>query len=432
MRKIYIIIIGIFGISNMLVGQTMVMPSPTQSSATLLTGGTAHLGNGNIIENALVAFDKGKLTFVGSSGDGFDNTGYQSIDVSGKHIYPGFILPATDLGLTEVSSVRATIDNNETGQLNPNVRSIIAYNTDSELIPTMRFNGILTAQIRPVGGLISGTSSVVQLDAWNWEDALYKENDGIFMNWPSRETRQFDFTTFTVKTSPNKRYKGQISSISTLFEEAKAYDKSSKVNVNLKLAAMKHLFSGNQRLFINVNQAKDIIESVKFARNMGVKNIVVVGGSEAYLVKDFLLEENIPILLGNIHSLPRRSDDDFDMPYKMPFLLQQEGLLVGLSYRGTHNSRNLPFFAGTAAAYGLDKEKALQLITSNTAKILGIEDNLGSLEKGKDATLFVSEGDALDMRGNQLSHAFIGGRLIQLEATQQALYKKYKEKYQRE
>ncbi len=432
MNKRYISIIILFVLSYASKGQTMVIPGKKQANPILLTGGTAHLGNGTAIENAVVAFDNGKITFVGKVGDSFDNNNYKTIDITGKHVYPGFILAATDLGLTEVSSVKATIDNREVGLINPHIRSIIAYNTDSELIPTMRFNGILSAQIRPTGGLISGTSSIVQLDAWNWEDAVYHEDDGIFMNWPSRESRRFDFETFTFKTEPNKNYKSQIEQITNLFNEAVAYDKGTKNEVNLKLEAVSGLFSGKQRLFINVNRAKDIIESVKFVQEAGVKHVVVVGGSEAYLVKDFLLDQKVPILLGNIHRLPSRSDDDFDLPYRMPFILQDAGLLVGLSYRGTHNSRNLPFFAGTAAAYGGDKEKALQLITLNTAKILGVDNTIGSLEKGKDATLFVSEGDALDMRTNNLSHAFIGGRAVQLPATQQALYEKYKQKYQGE
>ncbi len=429
MNKRYIILIVALVVVSATFGQTMVKPAKSQSNPILLSGATVHIGNGTVIENAKVAFDQGKITFIGKVGDSFDDSNHQTIDVSGKHIYPGFILPATDLGLTEVSSVKATIDNRETGLMNPHIRSIIAYNTDSELIPTMRFNGILSAQIRPTGGLISGTSSIVQLDAWNWEDALYQENDGIFLNWPSREARRFDFATFTFKTEPNKNYKIRLGQLTDLFNEAMAYNQSAKEEINLKLEAITSLFDGAKQLFINVNRAKDIIESIKFAKELGVEKVVIVGGSEAYLVKDFLLDNKIPIILGNIHRLPSRSDDDFDLPYRMPSILHESGLLVGLSYRGTHNSRNLPFFAGTAAAYGLDKEQALQLITLNTAKILGIDATLGSLEIGKDATLFVSEGDALDMRSNHLTHAFIAGRSIQLPATQQALFEKYKEKY---
>ena len=432
--KKYILMLCLFaGIAFQAIGQTSVVPAKPQTIPILLTGATAHLGNGQVIENAMIGFDKGKLTVVGNAGANFDKAGYEIIDVAGKHIYPGFILPATDLGLTEVSSVKATLDNNETGLINPNVRSIIAYNTDSELIPTLRFNGILLAQIRAFGGLISGTSSIVQLDAWNWEDAIFQADDGIYLNWPNRQVRQFDFTTFTFKTSPNKNYDRHINQLTEMFTESLNYDKGGDSRkTNLKLNAMKGLMDGSKRLFISANDAKSIIESVKFARKMGVEKIVMVGAGEAYMITAFLKEENIPVILGNVHGLPQKPDDDVDLPYKMAYLLQKEGILTGLSYSGTQSSRNLPFFAGTAAIYGLGKEGALKLITSNTAKILGIDDRVGTLEVGKDATLFVSEGDALDMRGNQLLHAFINGRKIQLNATQQALYEKYKTKYEGE
>ena len=430
--KIHILLFCLLtGFVNRVNAQTMVTPAGPQETPLLLTGATAHLGNGQIIENAVIGFDKGKLTIVAKSGEAVNKSGYEIVDVTGKHIYPGFILPATDLGLAEVSSVRATLDNDETGLVNPNVRSIIAYNTDSELIPTLRFNGILIAQIRAFGGLISGTSSIVQLDAWNWEDAIFQADEGIYMNWPNRETRQFDFSTFTFKTSPNERYDQYIAELTEIFAESRNYRKGDYGNkVNLKLEAMKGLLEGGKKLYINANDAKSIIESIKFAKNMGVEKVVLVGAGEAYMIKEFLKAEDIPVILGNVHSLPRKPDDDVDLPYRMAYLLHREGILTGLAYRGTQNSRNLPFFAGTAASYGLGREEALKLITSNTAKILGIDDRVGSLEVGKDATLFVSEGDALDMRSNQLIHAFINGRKIQLDATQQALYQKYKSKYQ--
>ncbi|MDN5213833.1 amidohydrolase family protein [Fulvivirgaceae bacterium BMA12] len=433
MKRSILLIFLLAGFTNLTMAQTMVIPANPQSTPLLLVGATAHIGNGQVIQDAIIGFDQGKLTVVGDATQNFDKAGYKVINVAGKHIYPGFILPATDLGLTEVSAVKATIDNDETGSINPNVRSIIAYNTDSELIPTLRFNGILIAQVRAFGGLISGSSSIVQLDAWNWEDALFQADDGIYLNWPNREKRLFDEKTFTFKTVPNENYSPQIRQLEEIFTETLSY-KNNEQNqkANLKLMAMKGLLDGSKRLFLNVNDAKGIIEGVKFAKKMQVKNIVIVGGGEAYLIKDFLKAENLPVILGNVHSLPRREDDDVDLPYKMAYLLHQQGILTGLSYRGTQSSRNLPFFAGTTGAYGLGKEEALKLITSNTAKILGIDKRVGSLEVGKEATLFVSEGDALDMRTNRLLHAFINGRQLQLDATQQALYEKYKNKYQEE
>ncbi|MEM7510014.1 MAG: amidohydrolase, partial [Bacteroidota bacterium] len=166
--------------------QTRVVPAPAQEKPILLSGATAHLGNGEVIESAMIGFKDGKISLVTNIAAAVSVAEYEVIDVSGKHIYPGFILPVSGLGLAEVNAVRATVDNSEQGAYNPNVRSIIAYNTDSEVIPTFRFNGILMTQVTPSSGVIPGTSSIVQLDAWNWEDAVYKMDDAIHLDWPAK------------------------------------------------------------------------------------------------------------------------------------------------------------------------------------------------------------------------------------------------------
>ena len=409
-------------------------PGEPQEQPIILLGATAHLGNGEVIENAAIAFDNGKLTMVGeaSEAESMDLSAYQQVDLQGKHVYPGLILPNTDLGLKEIGAVRATVDNEEEGGLNPNVRSIISYNTDSELIPTFRFNGIVAAQIVPKSGMIPGTSSIVQLDAWNWEDAAMLTDDAVHLNWPGRYAMRFDYETYTVNRVPNEKYAEQIQTLKDLFADAQAYQPlEGNREPNLKLAAMLGLMDGRQALHLHAEEAREIVESIKFLKSQGVERIVLVGGYEAHLVSDFLKENEIPIIVDNVHRLPERPEEDVDQPYKLPAQLHQEGLLVGLCYDIGMNSRarNLPFLAGTAAAYGISKEEALMMITLNNAKILGIEDRLGSLEKDKDATLFVSSGDALDMRGNLVEHVFISGREVTLDAMQQRLYEKYKEKY---
>ena len=409
-------------------------PAPPQSQPILLWGGTAHLGTGEVIENAAIAFADGKLTSVAEAStlSDADRLAYEVIDVSGQHVYPGFILPDTDLGLVEIAAVRATVDNAEEGALNPNIRSIISFNTDSELIPTFRFNGILLAQVTPQSGLISGSSSVVQLDAWNWEDAAVATDNAIHLHWPSRYQRKFDFSTFTLKRVPNKKYEKQRRSVQTLFADAKVYEKEKQPEVvNLKLDALRALFDGSKTLYLHSNEAREILEAVLFAEKYQIPKVVLVGGSGLLAVKDFIKERNIPVVLENVHQLPDHPDSDVDLPYKLAYLLHQEGILVSLAYNEgmTARSRSLPFLAGTTVAYGLEKEEALQLITANTAQILGISDRVGTLEEGKQATLFVSEGDALDMRTNHLTYAFIDGRQITLPAMQQELYQKYKNKY---
>ena len=407
------------------------VPAKAQEKPILLEGGTAHLGNGQVIENALIAFENGKLTHVGGASSAqFNRDQYQVIPCKGKHIYPGFILPNTQLGLTEVSSVRATIDFRERGSINPNVRTLTAYNTDSEIIPTLRFNGVLMAQSTPTGGMISGTSSIFNLDGWNWEDAVFHADDGIHMNWPSRFTRRFSFATFQFETKPNKEYGETMKVLDRLFREAKAYGKTEDhEHHNLKLASMVGLFDGKQQLFIHTNNAKEMIEGIRFAQDMGIQKTVIVGGSEAWLITDFLKEHGVSIVLSDVHNLPAYPEEDIHLPFKLPAILHEKGIPFCLGYRSVANSRNLAFFAGTAAAYGLDREVALQKITLATAEILGVDDRVGSLETGKDATLFVSAGDALDMRTNRLEWAFIQGKSIQVDGRQQALFHRFQNKY---
>ncbi len=409
-------------------------PGDPQEQPIILLGATAHLGNGEVIENSAIAFENGQLTMVGTAAEAedMDLSGYEQISLQGKHVYPGFILPNTDLGLKEIGAVRATVDNEEEGALNPNVRSIISYNTDSELIPTFRYNGVLVAQIVPEGGMIPGSSSIVHMDAWNWEDAAMLTDDAIHLNWPGRMAMKFDYETYTVNRVPNERYQEQVQMLENLFADASAYGEQDAEKVdNLKLEAMQGLYDGSKALHLHAEEAREIVESIKFLKDRGVSRIVLVGGYEADMVADFLKENEIPVIVDNLHRLPERPEEDVDKPYKLPALLHNAGLLVGIGYTEGMNSRarNLPFLAGTAAAYGISKEDALKMITSNNAQILGIDDQVGTLEQGKKATLFVSGGDALDMRGNLVEHVFIDGRKVQLDAMQQRLFEKYKEKY---
>ena len=405
------------------------IPVPAQSAPILLKGGTAHLGNGQVIQNSLIGFDKGKLTVVQASAS-MDEAAYQVIDISGKHVYPGFILPNSTMGLEEVSSVKAMSDSREHGTINPNIRAAISYNTDSEFIPTMRFNGILLAETTPRGGTVSGTSSVMEMEGWNWEDAAHTLDMGLHLNWPNRTRRRFDFATFTRKSEPNKNYGKNIASLKDHFAATKAYHEAPNKVKNLKLEAMMGLFDGSKTLFLHVGAAKEIVEAVRFAQQQGVKKITVLTDEAALYVADFLKENNIPVILPQTQRVPDRSSMAIDLPYELPHLLTEAGVTVSLSHQGMQSqARNLAFYAGTAVAYGMDKEEALKTITSNTAKALGIDDRVGTLEVGKDATLFVSEGDALDYNGNILNYAFISGKMVVLPNKQQELFERFSTKY---
>ncbi|MFD0963905.1 amidohydrolase [Pseudofulvibacter geojedonensis] len=402
-------------------------PGLKQSEAITIIGATAHIGNGKVIDNSLLILENGKLSLVADAT--LTKVPYKGkvIDATGKHIYPGFIAPNATLGLVEVDAVRASNDHREIGVYNPHIRSIIAYNTESRVTETLRPNGVLQAQIVPRGGRISGTSSIVQLDAWNYEDALIKENDGIHINWP-RTFNRSGWWAEPGPTTPNKKYQEQINNLENFFTKAAHYD--SKNGVDLKLESMLGTLDGSKKIFIHLEDEKQIIDAIHFGLKHKL-NIVLVGAYDAHKTTNLLKKHNIPVLLQRVHSTPSNDDDDYDLPYKLASKLVDAGILVGLETSGDMermNSRNLPFYAGTCVGYGLDKEIAISLISLNTAKILGIDSFTGSLETGKDATLFISEGDALDMRTNKLTHAFIQGRKISLESHQTELYQRYRNK----
>lgn len=407
------------------------IPAGPQQKPMMITGATIHVGNGQTIENGTIAFENGKLTYVGTSASAsVDQSKYEVINASSKHVYPGFIITNSQLGLQEVSSVRATIDSDETGDFNPNVRSQIAFNTDSEIIPTYRFNGILLAEVTPVGGVISGTSSVMQAEGWNWEDATHTKDVAIHITWPGIQKRRFDFETFSFVNEINADYSKNVQEINNFFNDAIAYSKVSPKRTNLKMDAMQGLFAGTQTLIIHASGSKEIIEAVKFAQDKGVKRMAILSADAALKVASFLKDNSIPVIISMVHDLPARADDDVDGPYALPGLLSKAGIMVAFSHADDlARGRNLPFYAGTAIAYGMDKEEALKGLTLYPAKILGIDKVTGSLEVGKDATLFISEGDALDFRGNKVSESFIVGKRTTLNNKQQELYNRYSKKY---
>lgn len=431
--KNYLLLAALIFCTRIVYSQATIIPSKPQSKAIAIIGATIHTGDGQVIEHGYISFDKGKITGIGDARVvKFNTETTDVISASGKHVYPGFIAPITTLGLVEVASgARGTDDQGDIGEVNPHIRSIIAYNTDSKVIPTLRSNGILMAQPTPEGGLLSGQSSVVVLDGWNWEDASYKTDIGIHMNWPVLRSRGGNFGQALPAgaSDPKEVHQKALYDLDNYFNEAKAYTELDKpVALNSRFEAMKGLFNGSKKLFIHVNTARDIILAVNFSKKFNIKP-VIVGGTESYLVTGILRDNQVPVILIETQTLPDKTEDDVYLPYKLPKLLQDGGVLYSLSGAGYWRQRNLPFEAGTAVAYGLSKEQALSMISLNTAKILGIDKTSGSLETGKDATLFISGGDALDMLGNKVEAAFIQGRNISLDNLHKQLYKKYSEKY---
>jgi hypothetical protein len=434
-NKILISIILLFALILQATGQSPVV-APVQKKPVILAGGTIHTGTGDVIDNGLVAFTSGKITYVGKTSEYKGDKGAaEVIDVTGKQVYPGLIFPNTSLGLSEIGSgVEVANDKTEIGDLNPNVRAIAAYNTDSHVIPVIRSNGILLAQIVPTGTLLPGTSSVVQLDAWNWEDAAYKIDNGIQLGWPRKSLaggRRGGGDFAQMAAGGAGTYDKNVELLEKIFSDALAYSVVEKPeNFNLRLESMKGLFDGTKILFISSSEPKGIIAAISFGKRYGVKKMVLVGADEsAWSVRDFLKENNIPVFLSNPLSIPKYDYSDTRLPFKLAAMFKKEGILVGLTY-SSQAYGNLPFAAGETVAYGLTKEEALQTITLNSAKILGIDDKTGSIEVGKDANIVVSRGDILDMSTNDIELSFITGRNINLDNKHKQLYRRFKAKYE--
>lgn len=426
-------ILSLFCLFVFATSSTAQTPTPGVASKdqVVLVGGNLHVGNGEVIANSAVGIKDGLISFVKTADEVNDNMG-QIIEIGGMEVYPGFILPNNVLGIFEIAAVRATRDYSEVGGFNPNVRSIIALNTESKVTTTVRSNGVLMSQVTPRSGRISGTSSIVHLDGWNWEDAAVLEDDGIHLNWPKRN-KKTGWWAEPGPTKANDKYNEQVDELKQFLQRAKAYSEKPESEANLKMESCRGLFDGEKRLYIHVNNAKEITQAVLMASELKIKNPVVVGGADSWMITDLLNEYKIPVILERVHSIPDHEDSDVDQPYKTPKMLHDAGVEFCFNYEGdmeAMGSRNLPFSAGTAVAYGLPYEEAIKALTSTSANILGCGDICGTVEEGKQATLFVSKGDALDMRTNDVVHAFIQGRKIDLDNHQKRLYRKYMAKYE--
>jgi len=419
--------------------QETVLPAPPQKGLVIIKNAIIHVGNGTVIQNGSILIRDGKIEKVGENiSTSTDNA--KVIDANGKHVYPGIILPVSNLGLVEVSSIRATTDVREIGDMNPNVRSIVAYNTDSKVINTLRSSGILLANIVPQGSFLAGTSSVVQLDAWNYQDAAYKTDGGMHLYLPSLMPRpgggrfgggggRFGPQQPT-GTDPVKEGLEKIEGLKTFFREAQAYlaDPARK-QTNLKYEAVKGLFDKTQKLYVHGNTVRQMLVAIDFVKQFNF-DVVIVGGSDSWQIADLLKQHNISVVLAQMHNLPTAEDDDVDQPYKAATALKKAGVLFSISDDDPQTrGKNILYNAGTAATYGLDKEEALQAITLNAAKIMGVDDKTGSIEAGKDANIVISEGDILDMRTSKVTDAFIQGRQIDLTDKHKLLYDRFNQKY---
>lgn len=412
------------------------VPGQMPASPVALVGGVIHPVNGPEIRDGMLIFDQGKIVAVGK--DLAIPANAEKIDLKGQHVYPGLIDAHTHLGLSEITSVKATVDQAETGEINPNVKAQVAVNPDSEMIPVTRSSGVLSVLTAPSGGLIAGQSAVMQLDGWTWEDMTVKEGVGMHIQWP----RMAAIHTWRLDDSAESQLAGRdktLREIRRTLADARAYLAAKKAAADKKTVpldsdarweAMIPVLEGRMPVIIAADEIQQIESAVAFARHEDLK-MILLGGYDAPQCSELLKQNSIPVILSGVHRLPQRKDDAYDTPFTIASKLHKAGVKFCISGNGRMgNIRNLAYHAGTAAAYDLPPEEALKAVTLYPAEILGVSNRLGSLAVGKDATLIITDGDPLEITSH-VNAAFVAGRPIDLTDRHKQLWQKYQEKYRR-
>lgn len=405
------------------------IPGVPQRQPIALVNGTIHTVTHGVIEGGTLLFEHGRITAIGT--DVPIPPRALQIDCTGKHIYPGFVTAFSQLGLIEIDAVRATRDVAEVGDFNPNVVAATAYNVESEIIPTVRANGVLIAHVVPLGGLVSGRSSVLYLDGWNAHEATLRRVAGLVVSFPSLSWQR----SWWDRRSSEERQREQeqqLQAVYDFFEQARRYAQAVVAGivreVDLRFEAMRAVFTDSLPVFVLADEYRQIVEAIRFARHFGLR-LVLVGAADAWRCLEDIRASGATVILRRIHRLPRRAEEPIDIAYRIPALLEQAGIRFAVAENHTWPQRNVAFHVGTARAYGLSPEAALRAVTLWPAQILGIDDRVGSLEVGKEATLIVCSGDPFDVRTNRVEQAFIQGRVVDLSSRHRRLAEKYRLRY---
>ena len=408
------------------------IPAKKQEKPIALVGATIHPVTGPNIERGTIVFDNGKIAALGINV--LVPQGTEVVDVAGKHVYPGLISADTYIGLTEIGAVRASNDRSETGTINPNVKAEVAFNPESEIIPVTRANGITMIVASPDGGLISGTSAMMLMDGWTWEDMRFKAPAALLVNWPSMYVPKGE-----QEEEQKKSRDAALKGIADAFKDARSYmvAKSAEQqkgipyhDIDVRWEAILPVFEGKLPVMVRASDVQQIQAAVAWAEQEKVR-LIILGGRDAWRVTDLLKKNNVAVIVGGTYNLPTHRFDEYDDPFELPAKLYRAGVQFAIaSGDEAAHERNLPYHAAYAAAYGLPKEEALKSITLYPAQIFGVADRVGSLDVGKDATLIVTTGDPLEITSN-VTMEFIQGRKIDLTSKHTMLYEKYKEKYRR-
>jgi imidazolonepropionase-like amidohydrolase len=397
---------------------------PTEGTF-LLKGGTLHtVTNGNTQADLLIK--DGKIADIGQN---LSASGATVIDCSGKHVYPGMIDGGTNLGMSEVGSVSLTNDFNEIGDVIPHMQALTAVNPNATAIPVTRTNGVTSVIVQPSGGLMSGTSSLINLIGYTPEQ-MYAGFSAVRVNFPAsgRRGRRDNRSEEDIKKDAEKALKN----LNDVWEKALLYARidsagtaasKSMNDYNPQMDALVPVVRGEMPMMIEVNAKADISAAIKWVKEKGA-DAIFTGVSEGWRVADELAESNIPVITGPVLSIPGRQSDRYDAAYANAGKMQKAGVKVAIRTNDTENVRNLPFNAGFAAAYGMGVEEALKAVTIVPAEIFGVADQLGSLEKGKIANLFVSDGDPFETKSN-IEKLFINGWSVPVENRHTYLYDEF-------
>ncbi len=431
-------------------------PPAAHAQTVLLKNATVHPVSGPVLAPGDVLLDHGKVSQIGH----LDLPADKVVDLTGQHLYPGLLLLNTALGLSEIEAVRATADYEEVGQFVPEVQSWVAINPDSELLPVARANGIAFFEPTPEGSMIAGQSGLMAIDGWTTEEMVFKRPGAsvikptdlytaLHVYWPSmdisppggrfggggggrRGGRGAGSSDERIKERERK-----IKELADFFADARAYAKARDAaetngapdpGLNPSWEAMRPYLKGARPIMVHAEELRQIKSALQWAETNNYK-IVIAGGRDAWKVATLLAKKNVPVIYDDIYALPSSEAVSYDIQFKAPELLRQAGVKVALSGESgamaAAFARNLPYVASQAVAYGLPPDEALKAITLYPAQILGVEDRLGAIEPGKDATLFACTGDILDVRAN-VTHLWMAGREVSLDNRHSRLYEKYR------
>ncbi|MBU1311089.1 MAG: amidohydrolase family protein [Gammaproteobacteria bacterium] len=415
------------GISTTALAHDMV-PGKAQTTPLLLTGLTVHTVTDGVKADSDVLIVDGKIAAVGK--DLTAPAGATVLALDGKHLYPGLIALANQLGLIEIEAVRSTDDSTEVTQTNPDIKAKLAYNADSEVIPTIRSNGFAYSMVYPSGSMLMGQSSLMQLDAWNYQDALVADGTGLHVRWPNASTLGSRWNPKPADEVRKANLK-QLEKLQQHFKDAKAYYDAEKAGLNHGLDSRWHemlaVLDGKRPLFVHADDERQIRQAMLLAKEYGLQ-LTIVGGRDSWRMAGELAAAKVAVIYTAPYGLPSRTDENYSQAFVVPKTLQDVGVQYALSLDGYWDTRNLVFAAGQAISFGLTPEQALRSVTINAAQIAGVADKIGSIEVGKAASLVVSEGDIFDYLGHKVTHLWIDGRAVDLNNRHKQLHDKYQQR----